>query len=213
MDLSAPISSVIPSAHGPVLAALVRAGVPLSGRQVAAMVGSQVSRSRVNSVLTELAASGLVLRASHPPSVLYLFNWEHVAAEFVAGLADLRAQLLARMRANIATWEKPATAVWMFGSGARGEGDVHSDIDILVIRADRFDENDPAWRLQLDQFSQQVTAWSGNTCEILEMSRTEVVESVRTGHKLARDLQRDALPLGGVLPSALLRQHRTAHAR
>lgn len=70
MDMASPISSVIPSAHGPLLAALVRAGVPLSGRQVAALVEGQVSRSRVNSVLSELAVSGLVLREPHPPSVL-----------------------------------------------------------------------------------------------------------------------------------------------
>ena len=89
MDMASPITSVIPSAHGPVLAALVRAGVPLSGRQIAALVEGQVSRSRVNSVLSELAVSGLVLREPHPPSVLYQFNRQHVAADLVAGLAEL----------------------------------------------------------------------------------------------------------------------------
>lgn len=210
MDLSSPISSVIPSAYGPVLAALVRAGVPLSGRRVASLVEGQVSRSRVNSVLAELSASGLVLRESHPPSVLYRFNRQHVAAEFVEGLADLRQSLLGLMRAEVASWSQSAVAVWMFGSAARGDGSVESDIDILVVRPDKVDEEDSVWSSQLAQLADNVRAWSGNACEVLELSRAEVVESARSGRKLATDLRRDAVPLGGALPSSLLRQHRAA---
>ena len=208
MDMASPISSVVPSAHGPVLAALVRAGVPLSGRQIAALVEGQVSRSRVNSVLSELAVSGLVLREPHPPSVLYQFNRQHVAADLVAGLADLRGRLLARLREEIAAWARPAVAVWMFGSAARAEGSVSSDIDVLVIRPARLPEDDPAWRSQLDRLTQDVRSWSGNACELLELSKSEIVESVRAGSKLVHDLRRDAVPLGGALPSSILRQHR-----
>jgi hypothetical protein len=44
MNLSEPIASVIPGAYGPVLAALVRAGVPLSGRQIAGLVEGKERR-------------------------------------------------------------------------------------------------------------------------------------------------------------------------
>lgn len=208
MDLSSPISSVIPSAYGPVLAALVRAGVPLSGRQVAALVEGQVSRSRVNSVLAELSESGLVLRESHPPSLLYQFNRQHVAAEFVEALADLRGRLLARIREEVADWSVPAVAVWMFGSAARGEAAADSDIDILVIRPDRLDEDDEVWRSQLSRLVEDVRSWSGNACDLLELSRMEVSECVRTGQKLADELRQDALPLGGAIPSSILRPYR-----
>lgn len=204
MDLSSPISSVIPSAYGPVLAALVRAGRPLSGRQVAALVVGQVSRSRVNGVLGELAASGLVLRESHPPSVLYLFNREHVAAAHVEALADLRQRLFDRIRSEVQPWDPPAVAVWLFGSAARGEGAVDSDIDILVVRPDTVDEEDPGWRAQVARLSDRVTAWSGNACQILELRRAEVMENARSRHRLSADLRRDAVPLGGELPSSLL---------
>ena len=210
MDLSSPISSVVPSAYGPVLVALVRAGVPLSGRQVAGLVEGQVGRSRVNTVLAELAESGLVLREPHPPSVLYEFNRRHVAADYVAALADLRGLLITRIRDAVAGWSVPAAAVWMFGSAARGEGSTDSDIDILVVRPDRLDDEDDVWRSQLDQLAEDIRAWSGNPCELLEMSRSEVAESVRTNQRFANDLRQDALPLGGALPSSLLRQHRPA---
>jgi predicted nucleotidyltransferase len=210
MDLSSPISSIIPSAYGPVLAALARAGVPLSGRQVAGLVEGQVSRSRVNSVLAELSTSGIVLREAHPPSVLYEFNREHVAAPFVEALADLRQLLLVRIRAEVESWDQPAVAVWMFGSAARGDGSAESDIDILVVRPDSLDEDDQVWCSQLAQLADEVRAWSGNACEVLELSRAEVAESVRSGQSLATDLRRDAVPLGGALPSSILRQHRAA---
>ena len=204
MDLSIPISSVIPSAHGPVLAALVRAGAPLSGRQVAALVGGRVSRSRVNAVLAELAASGLVLRRSHPPAVLYELNRQHVAADHVAGLADLRALLLSRIRDELQTWVLPADAVWMFGSCARGEGSVDSDIDLLIIRPLSIDKDDGIWHSQLTRLAEDVQLWAGNACNILELSRSEMAEVVSTGQRLADELREDALPLAGALPSSIL---------
>lgn len=213
MDLSNPISSVIPSAYGPVLVALVRAGVPLSGRQVAGLVEGQVSRSRVNAVLTEMAASGLVLRERHPPSVLYALNRQHVSAPFVEALADLRQLLLARIRDEVEGWARPAVAVWMFGSAARGEGSSGSDVDILVVRRDDLDEEDSAWRSQLAQLADDVRMWSGNACEVLELSRAELAQSVLTGQKLATELRRDAVHLAGAQPASLLQSRRAKVAR
>ncbi len=208
MDLSNPITSVVPSSYGPVLVALVRAGAPLSGRQVAALVEGQVSRSRVNSVLGELADSGLALRESHPPSILYQFNRRHVAAEYIEALADLRQHLLERIRSRVSQWLQPADAVWMFGSAARGDGSVDSDIDILVVRPEEVDEEDPEWSIQLSELADSIREWTGNCCELLEMSRAELAESIRTEQKLVADLRRDAIPLGGSLPSSLLRKDR-----
>jgi predicted nucleotidyltransferase len=208
MDLASPISSVIPSAYGPVLAVLVRAGIPLSGRQLASLVEGQVGHSRVNSVLGELAASGLVLREPHPPTVLYRLNREHVAAPFVEGLANLRQVLLDRIRAELEAWRRPAAAVWLFGSAARGEGSADSDIDILVVRADDLHEDDPAWRAQVSELEDHVRHWSGNPCAVLELSSEELAASVRAGHKLVSELRRDAVLLAGAHPSSVLRQPR-----
>ncbi len=209
MDLSSPITSVIPSSYGPVLVALVRAGAPLSGRQVAALVEGQVSRSRVNSVLGELADSGLVMREAHPPSILYQFNRRHVAAEYIEALADLRQHLLERISAHVSQWLQPADAVWMFGSAARGDGSVDSDIDILVVRPEEVDEEDPNWSIQLSELADSIRDMTGNCCELLELSRSELAESIRTEQKLVADLRRDAIPLGGSLISSLLRTDRS----
>ena len=204
MDLASPIRSVIPSAYGPVLAALVRAGRPMSGRQIAALVVGQVGRSRVNSVLGELAASGLVLHDSHPPSVLYQFNRAHVAAPFIESLAGLRELLLERLRGEIAGWQSPAEAVWLFGSAARGDGTDESDIDIMVIRQEAVAESDAQWRTQLSDLAAKVTAWTGNSCEILELSGQDLAAQVTQRTRLVTEVRRDAIPLGGKAPATLL---------
>lgn len=210
MDLSHPISSVIPSAYGPVLAVLVRAGAPMSGRQVASLVAGQVGRSRVNSVLGQLADSGLVLRDPHPPSVLYRFNRDHVAAESVEALASLRQLLIERMRGEVSVWPRPAVAVWLFGSAARGDGSTASDVDVLVVRPNALAADDPTWVGQVATLSEHVTAWSGNSCEILELSRSEIVAMVEAGERLVDELSRDALLLHGAAPASLLRRQRPA---
>ena len=204
MDLSQPIRSVIPSASGPVLVALVRAGRPLSGRQIAALVDGEVGRSRVNSVLGELTESGLVLAEPQPPSVLYSFNRAHVAAPMVEALADLRGALIDRIRTEVAGWARPADAVWIFGSAARGDGSVSSDIDILVIRPIRLHASDERWRAQVSDLSAKVRAWSGNACEVLELTRRELTGHVAKRSRLARELRRDAITVGGESPEAML---------
>jgi predicted nucleotidyltransferase len=105
-------------------------------------------------------------------------------------------------------WLRPAAAVWIFGSAARGEGSTDSDIDILVLRADDLDEDDPAWRAQLAKFEDHVRHWSGNPCAVLELSREELAASVITEHKLVSELRRDAVLLAGAHPSSVLRQPR-----
>jgi hypothetical protein len=52
-----------------------------------------------------------------------------------------------------------------------------SDIDLLVVRPDTVDADDPQWRTQLDGLASSVTAWTGNDTRILEFS----VREARTG--------------------------------
>ena len=203
MDLSSPISSVIPHSYGPVLAVLARAGRPLSGRQVARLVDGRVGRSRVNAVLAELTASGIVRCSSHPPALLYELNREHVAAPLVVGLADLRAALFHRMRESLGEWPVPPAALWVFGSAARGDGSVDSDIDVLVLRPDD-EPADDVWSAQLDDFSSKVGQWSGNSCSVLEMTRAELARAVGEDDRIVDELRRDACWIAGATPEDTL---------
>jgi predicted nucleotidyltransferase len=197
MDLSNPISSVIPSAHGAVLTVLARTDRPLSGRRTAELVGSRAVQSRVNSILRSLTEAGVVLCEEHPPAKLYRLNRQHVAAEAIVALANLRDDLFARMRGHISAWPVPPDAAWLFGSAARGDGGPQSDIDILVIRPDHADAEHPDWADQLESLAAAVTAWSGNRCAVIEYSDSEFEELVAGDERLVSDIRRDGIHLAG----------------
>lgn len=210
VDLSSPISSVIPTAHGAVLAVMSRAGQPLSGRQVAALTDGRFGQWRVNEVLGQLAEAGIVLREIRPPAKLYRLNRDHVAAPGIEMLANQRHELMSRIRAEVGTWEVAAVAVWLFGSAARGDGDVTSDIDLLVVRPDVVDTEDPEWLGRLDDLSAHVGRWSGNSCHVLDLSRTELAAMVSRGERLVDQLRIDSLTIAGSDPHALLRRRRSS---
>lgn len=197
MDLSKPISSVIPSAHGAVLGVLARTQRPLTGRTVAELTGGQVGRTRANEVLAELTRAGVVRCEEHPPAKLYVLNRSHVAAEAVVALAQLRDRLLDRMRARLEEWSPPPLGAWLFGSFARGEGDARSDIDVLVIRPDAVADDDARWTTQLDAFSADVSAWSGNRCSVIDYSAAEFRRMVDAGERIAVDVRGDGILLFG----------------
>ncbi|MDA8296549.1 MAG: nucleotidyltransferase domain-containing protein [Actinomycetota bacterium] len=160
-------------------------------------------------MLAELVDAGIVLRESQPPAYLYRLNREHVAAEAVEILADLRGHLLRRIAQAAGSWEIAPDALWLFGSAARGRGTTSSDIDLLVVRPGATSADEPTWRRQLDGLAERVSAWSGNDCQILEYSSAELTALVDAGDALVDELRREAITLGGVPPQEVLRRRRT----
>jgi predicted nucleotidyltransferase len=209
MDLANPMQSVIPSAHGAVLSVLARTDLALSGRRIAELTQPKFSQRRVNDVLGQLADSGIVLRESRPPSNFYRLNHDHVAAEGIVALAGMWATLLERIRAELGKWTLQPEAAWLFGSAARREATTRSDIDILVIRPagvlDR-DASSDVWERQTSNLADEVRAWSGNPCEVLEMDTSELSSAVERNDRLIGDLREQAVVLAGRDARALLRK-------
>jgi hypothetical protein len=208
MDLSNPIGSVIPTAHGAVLAVLARTTEPLSGRRVAALSDGKVGQWRANEVLRELTEAGVVLREQRPPANLYRLNRDHVAAAGITALADQWATLLRHMSEHIDGWSTPPVAACLFGSAARGEAGPASDIDVLLVTpADvaASEAIERAWQEQVDRFTRNVWTWSGNTCEVLELTAAELGGAVARDDRLVRELRDDAIALAGQDIRSLLR--------
>jgi predicted nucleotidyltransferase len=209
MDLTNPMQSVIPSAQGAVLNVLARTDEPLSGHRVAELTRPRFSQTRVNAILQKLADSGIVLRESRPPSNLYRLNKNHVAAEGILALASMWITLLSRIRAELANWSVPPESAWLFGSAARRDAKADSDIDILVIApagALREEETSTLWQRQIDTLVENVSAWTGNACEVLEMDATELEAAVERDDRLVSDIRDQAIVLAGDDARILLRR-------
>jgi predicted nucleotidyltransferase len=173
MDLSEPWSAVCPTLDGPVLAALASTSRPLAAREVARLV-RRGSWGGVRKVLVRLAAHGIVRVEEAGNVTLYSLNREHLAAPAVEQLMGLRDELVRRLAQEIASWSVPVVHASLFGSAARGEGDVTSDIDLFVVRPRPVDQDDATWRSQLDRLATEVLAWTGNHAGISEVGEWEL---------------------------------------
>lgn len=210
MDLSRPIASVFPGAHGSVLKVLARTHEPLSGRRVADLTDGTVGLTRTNTVLSELTAAGVVLCEHRPPAKFYRLNHDHVAAEGVIALTGLWSTLVERIRSDFASWGLAPRSACLFGSAARGDADSDSDIDILLVVDDRhmLTEADHVWQEQTSRLVERVRLWSGNECEVLEMTVAEVRDAALRDDRLVQDLRTDAVDLAGESVRELLRSQR-----
>lgn len=198
MNVAHPITTVIPGLAGPILQVLARTEQPLTGGALASLIGADnASRAGVNKALKSLITGGLVLCQPAGRANLYTLNRQHVAAPAVVALSELRATLLERIRTLVATWTMQPVAVSMFGSAARGDGDTSSDIDLLLVRPDEVDPSDSGWAAQAAALVECVSRWTGNRCELLELSATEVARLVTSNDALIDSLRRDAIHIIG----------------
>jgi predicted nucleotidyltransferase len=113
-------------------------------------------------------------------------------------------ETLSRIGQEVSGWRPRPIAMWVFGSAARGDGAVESDIDLLAVLPDDADMDELADRL--DDLREHVVAWSGNPAELLVLTASELAERVAENDPLIAELRRDAQVLFGRRPSQLLRQ-------
>jgi DNA-binding transcriptional ArsR family regulator len=170
MDLSRPHAALCPTLDTPVLAALAGTTRPLTGREVARLVGRD-SHAGVQRVLRRLAEHGVVERREAGQALLYTLNRDHLAAPAVEVLVAMRQELLSRLRKTLAMWLVSPVHASLFGSAARGDGDINSDIDLFLVRPDYVQEEHASWRMQVDDLATAVYRWTGNRASIAEMAR------------------------------------------
>ena len=188
MDLSAPIRCVVPTLDGPVLMVLARSLRPLSGREVARLVGPAGSQRGVLAVLTRLVKHGIVHREEHPPAALFRLNREHLAVDAILQLTSLRERLFEQLQQSVQSWALAPAYLGVYGSAACGDGNTSSDIDILVVRPDDVDADDPAWAAQLHELADQVAGWTGNPAETVEYAVQKLAQLRVSGDPFAQQL-------------------------
>lgn len=196
MDVSRPYRAVSPGLTGDVLVVLAGTTRPLTGREVARLVGIR-SADGVRKALERLAEHGLVSRQRAGSSYLHALNREHVAAGLVAELAAVRSRFLADLHREVNSWRIPAAHASLFGSAARLDGDTASDIDLFVVRSHDVDEADPEWRAQLDELAERIYQRTGNNASVFEFGENEVHSLRRSARPILAELRVDRIDLAG----------------
>jgi len=203
MDVAHPHTAICPTLDSGVLAILAGTSRPLTGREVARLMG-RASHSGVLDVLNRLTDHGLVDRQAAGRALLFTLNRDHLAAPAVEVLAGMRTELLNRLRHAIDAWELAPAHVSLFGSAARGDGDTRSDIDLFVVRPKGVVEDDPRWHEQLDNLADQVERWTGNHVGIAQTAETEIMRLRNEAPPIVAQLRSDAIALSGPDVTTLL---------
>jgi hypothetical protein len=203
MDVSRPYSAVAPTVEGDVLVVLAGTTLPLTGRQVARLA-RRGSVAGVAKALERLGRQGLVTRLEAPPASLYTLNRQHVAAPVAEALAGLRSEFLGRLRDALLTWEIQPVHASLFGSAARGDGALDSDVDIFVVRPASIDDEDPTWSQQLAGISDLVFASTGNRAGIIDFAENDIEQMLDENPPVLDELRRDAIDLAGISSRELL---------
>jgi predicted nucleotidyltransferase len=196
VNVSRAYSAVAPTVEGDVLVVLAGTTQPLTGRRVARLA-RRGSVAAIAKALNRLVSQGIVLRQEVPPASLYTLNRRHLAAPAVETLALIRTELLDRLRDALSTWNIPPVHASLFGSAARGDGDIDSDIDIFLVRPARADAEDPTWEAQLRDLGEAVLAWTGNDASIIDFAERDIEQMRNENPPVLGDLQRDGIDLAG----------------
>lgn len=203
MDVARPYAAVCPTLDGDVLRVLAGTTRGLTGREVAALTGRR-SHSGVLDVLHRLTEHGLVTRVELNRAYLFALNREHVAAPAVELMANLRVELFGRIRSAIEEWPVAPTHASVFGSTARGDGSVDSDIDLLIVRPPAIPDEELRWRAQVEDLRQKIQAWSGNATTIFEVSVATLARLRDEQRPIVDELRSDAIGLFGAEIATLL---------
>jgi predicted nucleotidyltransferase len=189
MFFSEPFGGVIPGARGAVLAALLRTDTPLTGRQVHALVSEAYSLWTVQEALKALTQLGLVNTQTIGRAGVHTINEDHVSVAPLRVILDPITALTDTVREAVGD---DATTVILFGSIARGEANIHSDIDLAVIAADDWDG-----RIDLED---AVRTRLGNNCDVLVFTSEDFTRLAVTGEPVVREILTNGVALIGSIP-------------
>ena len=202
MDFARPVQAVVPGAQGRILAVLAETSAELNLRALARLSG--VSLAQASRVLPGLVSLGMVERRDVPPAALFRVVSDHVAVRAVMELSRARDVVLGEIGRLAAELSPPPVSVIVFGSLARGDAGLDSDIDVVVVRPGAVGEESEAWRHDVEAWRQEVRRLSGNAVEIVEVGEREIGRLLRSRRPMWRDVVRDGVVVYGA-PLADLR--------
>lgn len=195
MDVARPFSAISDSVDVDVLVALAGSSTPRSGRELARLAGR--SNTGVQHVLDRLVTHGLVERTEAGRAFMYVLDRDHLLAPIVEQLAEARVELVRRLREVIGSWGIQAVHASLYGSTARGDGGLESDIDLFIVRPAAVDPENEAWRQQVNRVAESVRRWTGNHAGIAEISDAELPRLRRDSPPIVEAIRADAIDLAG----------------
>jgi predicted nucleotidyltransferase len=204
VDLAEPARALSSGLTVPVLRALSRRTDAATAAQVW-RAARQGTLAGVQRSCERLAEHGLVDRDEAAGRTVYAMNDDHVLYDAAIALLAADEAFVRRLTDAVERWTVlPLTAV-LFGSAARGDGGVESDIDLLLVRPRRLGGTEATtWTGQVRRLRHDVRRWTGNRLDIVDRTRVEVRRLARGRDPLIDAVRDDGRTLYGLDVDALV---------
>jgi predicted nucleotidyltransferase len=196
MNLSEPLEGLTNLVEATVLRVLARADTGFSGRQVHALAGVG-STSSVHRALAGLVNVGVVSAERRPPSIMYRINREHALWPVV----ELALAARTRVFEGIGEFceenlpDELDVTVVIYGSVARRESALDSDVDLFVVYPDKMDPDARAdFSYQIASHVERVT---GNEAQVFSIERGELAQRVSENDPLVANVLADGVLIYG----------------
>ena len=188
--LDRPLALFYDARRARTLDALLSTSVPLTGREVARR--ADLSPTTTNLALADLETAGLVRRRVDGRAYRWQLRDGNVLVSQIRQLARVKDKDAAQVVVN-ALGAEPVS-ITLFGSTARGESDAGSDVDLLLVAADR--EQSLLFRRRAYQVSTSLRSVLGRPVHVIVMDKDKLVR--QRDSEFVAGVLRDGRALRGV---------------
>ena len=193
MNLSRPLENLLGANTARIVRRLALVNDDLTGRRIAELAG--VPNASASLVLAELATIGLVSAKDAGRARLYRLNRGHVLwqpmEDMLASSDRIELTLASTVRAHVG--ERATLA--LFGSFARGEAGVDSDIDVVIVWDNSIDADDK-YEI-MNALHERITLMTGNRLDIVDLAEADLQRMVDEGDPLVQSWCEDSRTLAG----------------
>lgn len=178
-----------------VLRVLLGVSVPLNASQIA--THARLTRPAVASVLEDLGAMGIVRSSSAGQANIHQLERRNLYVErLIEPLFAAEQQLPGDLESDLRTaFEDETESIVLFGSYARGEQEIGSDIDVVFVASDATGKQALDRRLQ--SYAQEFRTRYGASLSEITYEAREANALWRTAPAFLESLRRDAVVVSG----------------
>jgi hypothetical protein len=196
VDWENPLRSIAATVDADVLKALAGTHEPVTGNQLAHLAGR--SYAQVYAVCGRLVDDGMVRRVRYGRTNTYRLNRDHVLSPIIDRMLAAPARVESEIRQAGLAWMPAAEAIALAGPAARRAVAPGAAVDIVVVRGDRADPGDPAWRTQVGELVRRVEEMSGNPVQLIETSGMGLRAAIRDNQPGSGSLRQGVRTIVGV---------------
>jgi predicted nucleotidyltransferase len=192
MNLAEPSDVALSLVSARLMAELAGTTGAMTIRQLARVSG--VSLTSTQHWIHHWADRGVVIQQPAGRAILCALNHDHILTPSLVLLARSREAMIEAISAEVSAWRIPSISVSAFGSFARGDGQVDSDIDLFVVHDS---SGDHTWHEQLAASAETLRMKLGNRIEWYDVSRVEWHSMKSVEDPLVTELKADVIHIFG----------------